>query len=261
MRCSTCGERLEGGSDRCPTCGAGVPVGSFLTRLGGGGGIPRCPRCGHRGDGIGYFRRPGHLALLMGVSLVTYGVGGLVYWLLRRKDEVCPNCGLRLTYGRESLPPARATPSGAVRGGEERVKLPRGGLGRRILGTIFILAALLLFGIGFAEWEPVLFTVGGVSGAAGTMSFWWGLRALRERREAVSAAMERQVLRLAARSDGTLTVTEVAASLDLSLPAAEKILIAMDDGFRVRSEITDRGVIVYEFPEVKHRRHLDAGEG
>lgn len=55
---------------------------------------------------------------------------------------------------------------------------------------------------------------------------------------------------------GVLTVTDVAAALDLSLPAAEKLLIGMDDGFRVRSDVTEDGIIVYEFPEVLHRGKL-----
>jgi hypothetical protein len=55
-------------------------------------------------------------------------------------------------------------------------------------------------------------------------------------------------------------VTDVAAEMNLSLPAAEKILISMDDGFRVRSEISDDGVLFYEFPELLHRRELGGGE-
>ena len=54
-------------------------------------------------------------------------------------------------------------------------------------------------------------------------------------------------------------MTEVAADLDIGLPAAEKILMSMDDGFRVRSEISDEGVIFYEFPELIHRRELGPG--
>ncbi len=41
-----------------------------------------------------YFRRAGHVGLLVGASLFTYGFGGLVYWLARRKHLVCPRCGL-----------------------------------------------------------------------------------------------------------------------------------------------------------------------
>jgi hypothetical protein len=67
------------------------------------------------------------------------------------------------------------------------------------------------------------------------------------------------VLRLATRKGGTLTVTEVAAELDLSMEAAENVLVGMDDGFRVRSEITPEGVLLYEFPEVQHRGRLGGG--
>jgi hypothetical protein len=54
-------------------------------------------------------------------------------------------------------------------------------------------------------------------------------------------------------------VTEVASDMSLSLPAAEKVLVAMDDGFRVRSEISKEGILYYEFPEVLHRAELGPG--
>ena len=53
----------------------------------------RCLRCRYVGEGVGYFRRPGYLVLLAGVSLFAYGFGSLVYWLVRRRYTVCPNCG------------------------------------------------------------------------------------------------------------------------------------------------------------------------
>ena len=87
--------------------------------------------------------------------------------------------------------------------------------------------------------------------------FLWGSQALRERRQALRGALERRVLQLATQRGGTLTVTDVAASLDLSLGAAERILIGMDDGFRVRSEISEEGLLIFEFPEARHRRLED----
>ena len=71
--------------------------------------------------------------------------------------------------------------------------------------------------------------------------------------------LQQQVLRLATHRGGTLTVTEVASDMNLSLPAAEKVLVSMDDGFRVRSEISKDGVLYYEFPEVLHRGELGPG--
>jgi len=88
----------------------------------------------------------------------------------------------------------------------------------------------------------------------------WGWRALQERRQAVLQALNRRVLMPATRRGGVPTVTEVAAELDLSLEAAEKVLIGMDDGFRVRSDISDEGVLYYEFPEVVHQKKLRAGD-
>jgi hypothetical protein len=89
--------------------------------------------------------------------------------------------------------------------------------------------------------------------------FYWGWSGLQERRKAIMHRIQRKILRLAAAKGGTLTVTEVAADLNLGLPAAEKILTSMDDGFRVRSEISDAGVIYYEFPEILHRKELGPG--
>ena len=56
-----------------------------------------------------------------------------------------------------------------------------------------------------------------------------------------------------------MTVTGVAASLNLSLSAAEEVLDGMDDGLRVRSEVTNEGIIVYEFLELRHNPRLESG--
>jgi hypothetical protein len=56
-------------------------------------GVRRCPRCSYQGEGVPYFRRGGNLGLLIGVTVFTYGLGGLVYWVARRKHLVCPRCG------------------------------------------------------------------------------------------------------------------------------------------------------------------------
>jgi uncharacterized membrane protein YphA (DoxX/SURF4 family) len=219
-----------------------------------------CPRCDFNGQGISYFRRPGHVGLLVGVSFLTSGVGGLVYWLARRKHRVCPNCGLGWQHSLQTSVVRSLEARGAARVLAREGSLPASGIERRVLGTILILVATLLIMIGFVETELGAVVVGGVMGAGGGLSFHWGWRALQGRRQALVRAMERQVLRLARDKGGSLTVTEVAAELDLSMPAAEKVLIGMDDGFRVRSEITDQGLLLYEFPEVQLRARLGDGE-
>jgi hypothetical protein len=122
-----------------------------------------------------------------------------------------------------------------------------------------VLVACLLILVGFVEFEMAAVAIGSVIGAAGSLAFYWGWSGLQDRRKAITHRIQRKILRLAAAKGGTLTVTEVATDLDLAIPAAEKILMAMDDDFRVRSVISDDGVIVYEFPELRHRKELSPG--
>ena len=97
-------------------------------------------------------------------------------------------------------------------------------------------------------------TAAAVFGTAGTGMFWWGWKSLQDRRAALSQSLERRVLQLATLSGGTLTVTDVASQLDISIPAAERVLHRMDDGFRVTSDVTDEGILLFQFPEVQLRR-------
>ena len=259
MRCATCGEKLGPRDDRCPTCGAAQGRG-WLARTDPSStalATSRCPRCGYRGEGISYFSRPGHVGLLIGVSVFTYGVGGVVYWLARRRHRVCPSCGLAWEYAGPDVAPEQDPPRYLERAKD--TPLPSGGGKRRFLGAALILLASFLIMMGIIQFEAAAVVVGSVIGAAGSGTFFWGWRALQDRRQAVTTGMQREILRLAEVRGGSLTVTEVAANLNVSLPAAEKLLVGMDDGFRVRSEITDEGVIVYEFPEVLHRRRLQGG--
>ena len=254
MRCPTCAENLAPGTSRCPTCGAVV-----ATQLDVGVPLQQCPRCSYRGQGTTYFSRPGHVALLVGASLF-YGFPGLIYWLSRRKHRVCPRCGLTWYYASPALasgdPPAKPLPRGPSQIEEP---LPTGGNKRTVFGTLLIILATFIVVVGIVEFEAAAVLGGSIVGATGTGSLFWGWKARETRRQAVLASLQRKVIRLASRKGGTLTVTEVAADLNLSIPAAEKVLIGMDDGFRVRSEITPEGILLYEFPEVKHRPRLEPG--
>lgn len=207
-----------------------------------------------------YFRRAGHVGLLIGVSFFTYGFGGLVYWLARRKHLVCPRCGLGWENASRALAVTGPEPERRLIEQEPDEQLPSAGVKRRFLGTTMVLLASLLVLIGFVEWEMAAVAVGSVLGGGGSLTFYWGWQALQERRKAIMQGIQRKVLKLAAARGGTLTVTEVAADLNLALPAAEKILTSMDDGFRVRSDISREGVLFYEFPEILHRAELSAGD-
>jgi len=134
----------------------------------------------------------------------------------------------------------------------------RGGMVRRVLGVVMVLVATLLISIGFAGSGAIIAAVGSVVGAGGMATIWWGLKARQDHRQALMTKLQRGVLLLATEKGGTLTVTEAAAVLDLSLSAAEKVLESMDDGIRVRSEVTNQGIIVYEFPEVMHQLKFES---
>ncbi len=256
MRCSTCGETLQPGAVRCPTCGTSTPVGMAILRP---AGVRRCPRCSYQGEGIPYFRRGGHVGLLIGVSVFTYGFGGLVYWLARRKHLICPRCGLGWEHASRALTVTGPEPERRVAEDEPDEKLPSSGIKRRILGSLGVLVATGMVLGGFIGFEMALVAAGSVVGGGSSLMFYWGWSGLQNRRKAIMQRIQRKILRLAAARGGTLTVTEVAADLNLALPAAEKILTSMDDGFRVRSEISQEGVLYYEFPEILHRKELGPG--
>jgi len=260
MRCSTCGEHLREHETACPTCGVAVSSRTMMRPV----GVRTCPRCAYVGNGIEYFKRPGHMGLLIAVSLFTYGLGGVAYWLARRRHRICPQCGLGWENAAVLGPGASRSQAasssygtGPHFGGDE--ELPRRGIGRRVIGVAMVLAAALMISVGFVEFELAAVAVGSVLGAGGTGTIWWGLKARQDRRAAVMTRLQRRVLLLATEKGGTLTVTEVAASLNLSLTAAEGVLESMDDGLRVRSDVTNQGIIVYEFPEVRHHPRLESG--
>lgn len=213
---------------------------------------------------MAYFKRPAHVGLLAGLSLFTYGIGGLVYWLARRGHHVCPNCGLGWEHakGPQALAAGDSvigTPLAVQTARSAPPSLPPSGIGRRVFGVAVGLFAVLMVLIGIVEFEPAMMAVGTVAAGAGSLTFWWGHTALAERRRAIMVGLQRQVLLLASDRGGQLTVSEVAAHLNLSLSAAEKVMDGMEDGLRVRSEVTDDGLILYEFPELRPRKQLDSG--
>ena len=257
MRCSTCGEPLQPGAVRCPTCGTATPVGMAVVRP---AGVRRCPRCSYQGEGISYFRRGGHVAMLVGVSFFTYGFGGLIYWLARRKHLICPRCGLGWENASRVLSLTGTEPEQRAVEEQPDERLPRGGIKRRLAGVAMVLGGTLMLVSGIVGAEGGLVAAGSLVGGGGSLAFYWGWHDLQQRRKAIMQRLQRKILRLAKVKGGTLTVTEVAADINLGLPAAEKLLTSMDDGFRVRSEISNEGVIYYEFPELLHRKELGSGD-
>ncbi|CAN5606121.1 hypothetical protein BH24GEM3_BH24GEM3_24810 [soil metagenome] len=264
MYCSTCGAFVPAGRSACTECGTQValPVrrqqsaaprfGSEDRRWVAEPLVGQCPRCGYHGEGLPHFSRGLHVALLVGATVATagmMGMGGLIYYLVRRDHRACPRCGK--SWGRRgeySLAPVRVT--GGAGAGVPVPASPRRESAKRGLSIfLFVMAAILMIaGIANLELAPVLFAL--LAGTGG----WFVRRAALEEREARRAALiaslQQPVLKLAGQRRGRLTVTEVATEMGWSLPRAEKVLESLNDGLRVDSEVTDEGVVVYEFREL-----------
>jgi hypothetical protein len=216
--------------------------------------VGHCPRCGHRGEGLPYFARGSHVAALVGATVLTagaMGAGGLVYYVARRDYRVCPRCGRNWgRHGERAVLRAPAAPR-APRPAEEP-PLP-GGQEAVLRGwsvLLFLLSAVLMVA-GVAELEVVPILLGMLAGGGGALLHQKARDARQERRAALLARLQLPVLKLAARRGGQLTVSETAAELGWTLPRAEKVLLSLDDGIRVDSEVTDEGVIVYHFLELR----------
>jgi ribosomal protein L40E len=263
MYCSTCGAHVPEGRTHCAGCGAAV----FRAPVAYGGGTPAvpatahvCRRCGYTGEGVAYFSRGSHVAGLVFLALLSMGFLGafaLVYYFSHHDHRICPRCGKDWGKHPSHLP----VPQGAAPAGAQAALLPAGGSAKQGFSVaLFVLAALLVLGgIVGLEAGPVVLGIG--AGVGGWLLRQSARQEREARRQALLSSLQLPVLKLAAERQGRLTVTEVAAALGWTLPRAEKVLNSLDDGLRVSSEVTDEGVIVYEFRELVHTPRLQRLRG
>ena len=61
---------------------------------------------------------------------------------------------------------------------------------------------------------------------------------------------EHQIFRLADKLKGRLTVSDVVVHTGLGIHEAEEAMNQIVDGYRVKMEVDDRGIVLYEFPEI-----------
>lgn len=267
MYCSTCGSRVADGRATCQVCGAAaarapytasvppVPAGPLpmvpaAPSMYGAAQVQVCPRCGYRGMGTAYFNRGTHIALLVGSAVVLTPAAGLFYLLLRHNHKACPACGLN--WGKHGIGALTLLPGGAtVRSAD--VVLPvgeTGGGGRGWAMTLLILGALFLtIGMAAPAFPPAV--MGAMALAGSGLLFRRAKTNREERRDAIIQSLQLPVLQLAGRKGGRLTVTDVATEFGWPMVRAEKVLNSLDDGMRVMSDITDEGVIVYDFLEIR----------
>lgn len=281
MYCSTCGSRVVDGRTTCQTCGAVVarmPNPALVAQGGNPAYAPHgthalayhepigvCPRCSYRGVSAPYFSRGGHVAGLVGLTVLTagaFGVGGIVYYLVRRNHRICARCGYG--WGEHGV---RALALAGTAGGNVNLPMSQQDVlpvaesgGKRAFSIVmFVMAAFFVFaGIMSAEFAPLLFAA---MFAGGGVLLNRGARLDRERRrEAIIQSLQLPVMQLAAKKGGRLTVTDVATSMQWPMARAEKVLNSLEDGMRVMSDITDEGVIVYDFLEIRASQ-LSSGGG
>jgi hypothetical protein len=69
----------------------------------------------------------------------------------------------------------------------------------------------------------------------------------------IKPSLENRIFRLAARLGGRVTISDVVIDTELSVAEAERFMDRLVDGTRVRMEVTDEGMVVYEFPELLSR--------
>lgn len=81
-------------------------------------------------------------------------------------------------------------------------------------------------------------------------------KALEAREKLAYSKRERQVLRLAQQKGGRLTIPEIAADTSLTTQEAEEFMRRLVTNGYVNMDVTETGVIVYEFYEIAHRGEL-----
>jgi hypothetical protein len=261
MYCSACGARVPEGRSGCDACGAPVSrsaghgVALHASAAPAVPGAVTCPRCGFHGGGLGYFSQAGPLAGALVLALLTLpflGAGGIVYYVLRHDYRVCPRCGEN--WGKRgaralALRPQERSPAQLAADTEAAFPAESGTPWAAWL--LFAIAAILLI-VGVAEPEFAAVLFGLAAGGGGVAVVRKAERDREERRQVLLTALQQPVLRLAGERGGRLTVTQVAAAFSWPIPRAEKVLNSLEDGLRVASDVTDEGVIVYEFRELMH---------
>jgi ABC-type transport system involved in multi-copper enzyme maturation permease subunit len=79
------------------------------------------------------------------------------------------------------------------------------------------------------------------------------------KRDISAWSIKRKIMQLAQDSGGVLTVSDVVLATGFSMKQAEETLNEMVDGFRIKTEVTDSGIVQYEFSElIKNEERLQS---
>lgn len=66
-------------------------------------------------------------------------------------------------------------------------------------------------------------------------------------------SLQGQIFRLAEKKNGKLTLSDVIIETGLDIETAEKLMDKITDGQRIVMEVNNKGIVVYEFPEILAR--------
>lgn len=81
--------------------------------------------------------------------------------------------------------------------------------------------------------------------------------ALRAREKDEYARHEKEIIRIAQKRGGRISIPEVVAETSMSTDEADQVLREMTTKGYVDMQVTESGVIVYEFYEIAHRKPLE----
>lgn len=146
-------------------------------------------------------------------------------------------------------------------------------MGKRIFGTLLLAISLLML-FGFLSSKPdvsaaalvlTIFVAIVVPAAAGAY-LWWSTfaegAALTARKDHLRRqTLEAELLRLAQRRGGKLTVVEAVAELAFDAGTVEEVLNDMAARGLADVEVSESGVLVYAFYDVRHLDEKAAAKG
>ena len=144
----------------------------------------------------------------------------------------------------------------------------------RLIGSALLLLLSLFMLVGFlgssaslaapATLAALVITVGLPLVGAGVLAsghFRGRGRIAHRREELRRQTIESEILRLAARHSGRLTAVEVATEMAISPEAAKEALDSLALREQAELEITESGVIVYSFHDVRHLEQKSRAKG
>lgn len=143
----------------------------------------------------------------------------------------------------------------------------------RLVGGVALLALALFVFVGFLRTSDpfalrtlfALFIAAGLPAAGGSFllarHFGVGRRIEGRREELRRDTLEAEILTMAGRHGGRLTAVEVAGELAVPTTLAEELLNELMAREMAEIEITDSGLLVYTFHDVRHLSEKETARG